>query len=605
MRFLFSTVSLLAVIAGGVAVTGPVSAAAAPETATDGTAVSVVTESFTAQTRDSVPAAAHDMHVDPAIATALAASVGEAAQRVGSDVGPALDAFYAARNHAPIWAHRPEAAAAMVALLRDAALHGLSPAHYGGAVLETAIQAFAPGTMADAAAIGRADVMLTASALEFADHVSRGRVDPATLGEDFDYDRRPFDAGAMLETLATAVDPVGALLEAAPQAAQYEATRALSPYLQVEIAKGGWPTVPQPETRLVRAGDRTAIVPALRTRLIATGDYSPAAPQPTSVVQGGVAAEPANADTPVYDARLVDAVERFQARHGLTVDGIIGPSTLAALNTSAEERLDQVTASLERWRWLPHDLGSERHIVINVPDFSLDLFEGGTLVRSMRVIVGHPERATPLFSSALTWLEFNPTWTVPHTIAYKDKLPKLINNGNYLAENGYRLYSSWREDAVEITDHFVHWESVGRGIRGMRLVQNPGPGNALGRVKFMMANGFSIYLHDTPDRHLFRRDRRAFSSGCIRVEDPMWLADHLLRHHPNWDGHETDAVLQGWRTTRRTLPDRMPLHITYRTGWRDADGTVQFRPDLYGVDSQVIAALTRQADARDQIALAQ
>ncbi|NBB82902.1 MAG: L,D-transpeptidase family protein, partial [Alphaproteobacteria bacterium] len=213
-------------------------------------------------------------------------------------------------------------------------------------------------------------------------------------------------------------------------------------------------------------------------------------------------------------------------------------------------------------------------------------------------------RPTPLFSSALTWLEWNPTWTVPTSIAEKDYLPHLIEDPTYLSNKNMYVYAGWQPNAPVVDTQAVDWEEVGRGIRSFMLRQEPGPGNALGKVKFMMSNNFSVYLHDTPERYLFARTHRAYSSGCVRVQDPMWLADYLLAADPTWTGHESEPVMNHWRTTRMNMPSGMPLHVAYVTARLGEDGRPMFFEDIYGLDAAMADALAAHRPERTQIALA-
>lgn len=311
------------------------------------------------------------------------------------------------------------------------------------------------------------------------------------------------------------------------------------------------------------------------------------------------------ADDPnYYDDRLAMAVERFQRRHGLTVDGVIGPKTLEALNVPVEDRIEQVVAGMERWRWLPRDLsqGYGRHIMVNLAAFTMDIVEDGELVRRMDTVVGRPSRQTPLFSSRMTWLEFNPTWTVPTSIAVRDMLPSVQRDPDYFRRMGITVYGGWENDSPVLNEDFLDWERIGTDIRRFRLVQSPGPQNSLGKVKFMMANNFSVYLHDTPSRYLFNRTQRAYSSGCVRVEDPMWLADYVMDDQAGWSGLRA-RMQSDWQTRRVNLDDHVPVHLAYHTAWRDDDNLIQVRDDIYGIDRAIGESLIEQGAEGDRYAL--
>lgn len=482
--------------------------------------------------------------------------------------GAALRDLYVPEGFAPLWIG-PDGPPPRIAVLRQvlaaAAEEGLDPADYYPRPIADSL------SRDDMEARAAAELLLSAAVMRYGAELQAGRLTPRRLSRTFDITPKAVDRPAIARAAAAAADLPLALRSLAPvRPGQEELRQALAAQRAV-VAAGGWPTVPDGPT--FRPGERSARVPALRARLAVTGDFT------------GNAAD----RSPVYDRATAAAVERFQERHGLRADGVIGRDTVAALNVDAATRLGQLLANLERWRWLPEEFG-ERHIIVNVPDFALDVVERGQVVRHMDVIVGRPDRETPLFSSALTWLEFNPTWTVPATIAYHDWLPRLRRDSGAAARANMRVFSGRGAGAVELSAHRIDWDSVGGGIRRLMLRQEPGPGNALGKVKFMMANNFSVYLHDTPSRHLFARDRRALSSGCVRVQDPIWLADYLLQGNERWAA-ERERILEGWRTTRVTLAEPVPLHIVYRTAWVDAQGRVNYREDVYGLDEVVLDAL--------------
>jgi murein L,D-transpeptidase YcbB/YkuD len=302
-------------------------------------------------------------------------------------------------------------------------------------------------------------------------------------------------------------------------------------------------------------------------------------------------------DGDVFDAPLADAVRRYQTRHGLTADAVVGQATLASLNAPIQARIDRLIVNLERWRWLPETLG-ERYIIVNIAGFKLDLVEDGEAALSMRVVVGTPFRRTPVFSERISYLVLNPSWHVPHRIAITDKLPLIKANPDYLAQQNYALLQGWGADERVIDPATVDWPAVTRNDFPYRLRQAPGPFNALGRVKFMFPNKFSVYLHDTPARELFGRDARAFSSGCIRLERPLDLAETLLAAEPGWSRTAIDAALATGREQTVRLGRPVPVHLLYWTAWVDpADGTLNFRDDIYGRDTRVLAALREQPPA--------
>jgi murein L,D-transpeptidase YcbB/YkuD len=312
-----------------------------------------------------------------------------------------------------------------------------------------------------------------------------------------------------------------------------------------------------------------ARVPALRARLAATGDLDPAT---------------TGAADDVYDGATVEGVRRFQARHGLEQDGTIGPATTAALNVPVETRIEQMRVNLERARWVLGDLGDD-FLVVNVAGFRLYLVRRNEIVWTTRVQVGQPYRRTPIFVATLSYLVFNPTWTVPPTILRRDILPAVRNDVGYLASRNIDVID---DSGMVVDATTIDWSS---STLPFRFVQRPGPNNALGRVKFMFPNEHSVYLHDTPSRDLFDRESRAFSSGCIRVEDPLELARLLLRR--GWDEERIDAMVRAGRTETVLLDDPITVLLLYWTAEADAGGRVVFHSDVYTRDAEVSSALAQ------------
>jgi murein L,D-transpeptidase YcbB/YkuD len=294
-------------------------------------------------------------------------------------------------------------------------------------------------------------------------------------------------------------------------------------------------------------------VAAVRTRLAATDELGKAEATP---------AEPNH-----YDDALMDAVKEFQARHGLVADGVIGDPTRAALALPVGERIEQLVVNLERARWFSGQ-PPRRYVAVNVPSFELVLVENGSTVLKMPVVVGRKDRRTPLLSAHITELIFNPSWTVPPTIMRVDFLPKMRKNQSFVSRRGLQF--------------------VGAALR-----QPPGPRNPLGRVKFLMPNEFSVYLHDTTAKGLMRQPRRALSSGCVRLGDALGLVNELLADDPRWGPTTRKRFLAGWTTRYLALREPVPVYLKYQTAWRDDDGDIQFREDLYGRDAALARALAQ------------
>ena len=340
--------------------------------------------------------------------------------------------------------------------------------------------------------------------------------------------------------------------------------QALERYRQLAI-QGGWPRLPDGDT--LRKGDRGITVSVLQHRLHVTGDFDP---------------WPAD-HSGLFDDAIEHAVRTFQQRHGLVADGIVGHETRHALQVSAAERVQQLALNLKRWHDLPASLGP-RYILVNVPGFNLQVIENEQLVMHMRVVVGRPSWATPLFSSTLTAVVVNPAWDVPPRIAREEIVPHLRRDPEYLTTHNFKLFEGWGAEAEEISPHRIDWSQINTTHFPYRLHQRPGPNNALGRLKFIVPNPFYVFLHDTPARTLFRHAVRAYSHGCIRLEKPEALAAYLLRSDPAWTGARLDAAMAQGRQHTIELSEPIPVHLVYHTAWVDTDGTVHFRPDIYGYD---------------------
>ncbi|HZD25003.1 MAG TPA: L,D-transpeptidase family protein [Alphaproteobacteria bacterium] len=450
-------------------------------------------------------------------------------------------------------------------LLRDAGREGLVPDDYWVAEIDRLWPAVQPD------ARQRLDALLTVGLLHYLRDLRHGRVPPAAVDPKGTAEPIPFDDAAALRGALQVPDLVAYAGGHAPANPVYRRLRhILWDYRAVEES-GGWPAVPGGPA--LKPGMEDARVAVLRRRLIATGDL-------------GDGEAPGRR----YDGALVQAVRHFQRRHGLADDGIVGPATLAALNVPVAARIRQLEINMERWRWMPDDLG-ERYILVNLAGFELEVVELDSAVLRMRVVVGRDYRRTPVFSDRMTYLDFNPTWTVPPSIARKDILPKLRRDPGYLAAQHLRVLSGWDPAAHPLDPATIDWRAVSAARFPYKLVQAPWAGNALGRVKFVFPNRYNVYMHDTPERELFERSRRAFSSGCIRLQHPLELAWYLLQDKPGWDRARIDQVLAEGRTTRVILPQPIPVHLTYSTAWLAGDGTIEFRDDIYGRDATLAALL--------------
>ncbi len=510
-----------------------------------------------------------------------------------------LYSLFEEREFDPIWLDGPRLTPEgerLTSILAYAHVDGLRPSDYHLPEIDSVAALLGAGGEDELRHRVDLDLLLTDAFLLFGTHLARGRLSPTTLEPTWRVDLEALDMVGILKRALDEEDVDAAIAGLRPARAEYRRMREGLATLRALAAQGGWGSVP-PGERL-EEGDRNVRVVALRSRLQATGELggrsSPSGDPLVGDPPGGDASgEDASASDPeIFDAAVTRAVRVFQMRHGLEVDGTVGPATLGAINVPVEERIRQIELNMERQRWLPADLG-DRHLIVNIAGFTLDLWEEGERVRHHRVIVGRDYRQTPVFSATITYLVFAPYWHIPPGIAANDMLPRIRENPGYVAEQRMVLFDAVTNQRVD--PHSVNWTGM-RGTefnRRFRLRQEPGPENALGRVKFMFPNEHSVYLHDTPAQALFERAVRDFSSGCIRVEDPLELAEHLLRADPSWSRTRMEEVIAGGRERNVMLPHPWQIHMQYWTSWVDEEGTIHFRDDIYSRDGRVLAALGR------------
>jgi murein L,D-transpeptidase YcbB/YkuD len=477
-----------------------------------------------------------------------------------------LRRFYEQRTFQPAW-EGPRAARALDVLQRSGA-HGLDPRLYQAQELaQRHAQLTATSPASDRAAL---DVDLTRALLRLAGDLEAGQIRPDARHAQ-NQPRRPRpDAVAVLERAAQG-NPAEELEALAPVNAEYTNLRHALARLHGIAAAGGWGRLPPGPT--LSEGASGARVLALRHRLTAGGEIP--------VEQ---------ASLPRFDAHLAEGVRRFQKAHGLEPTGNVDEATAAELNVPVENRIETVVLNLERWRWMPRTT-PPRYLLVNIPAFELTLVQGPRSTLESRIVVGKAWSPTPVFSDEIVSVVLNPAWNVPQSITREEILPAVRRDPTYLARNQMRLYRG--EEEVEPAS--VDWDS---DMEGLSVRQDPGDLNALGKIKFLMPNKFDVYLHDTPAGHLFGREERAFSHGCIRVERPLDLATALLADQPDWPTSRIEEVIAAGKTAEVKLGQPVPVHITYFTAWTAPSGDVRFGPDVYGLDRELAAALKeRKPDA--------
>lgn len=462
----------------------------------------------------------------------------------------------------------------VLCFLRHAEEEGLDPANYEIEEIGDLFEETGPGELA------LLDALLTCNLIKYIHDVRYGRIrqpyaDPRLFPRARAVEFRP---RAALEEARSAPD-LGAYLAALPPVhTHYNGLKkALALYRSLE-QQGGWQAIAAGKS--IHPGEDDRRIPGIIDRLRATGDLL----------------DPAAAlETPgtLYNDLLEPSVRRFQSRHGLDADGVIGEKTIEAMNVSAADRVRQIVVNMTRWRWQDHELG-ETYILVNIAGFTLSAFRDGREAFSLPVIVGKLKHQTPVFSDRIAWIEINPYWNVPESIACNEELPDLQKDPRSLVKRRIRLFDGWGEGAPEIDSSAIDWSTVSPAMMARyRLRQDPGQGNALGRLKFVFPNPYSVYLHDTPTQNLFARSQRDFSHGCIRVSDPVRLAAFVLegRADEDWPEAKIESAIDKEQRVVIRLSRQMPVHITYQTARFDSDGIICFNNDVYGRDEKLRTAL--------------
>ncbi len=453
-----------------------------------------------------------------------------------------IEAFYSGRDYAPLWTNdgKPNARAKTArAYLGHVDADGLDPADYP-----------APDFVAltDPAALAEAEIRLTMSVIRYAHHAQVGRVHWTRVSGDVFYDRQAPELADVLADMASATDVGEALAAYEPQHPAYLALKAK--LAELRAGKGNTGKTQIPNGPLLKVGVTDDRVPQLRERLDVSGDSGT-----------------------TYDKALAEAVKKFQRQHKLAATGTLTAGTIEALNgRQPDQSTDIIIANMERWRWMPHDLG-KTYVIVNLPEFMLRVIAGGKLVWLTKVVDGKPETPTPIMSAEMKSITVNPTWNIPDTIAAKEYMPLLRQDSTVLERMGLNVRRN--------PDNTVH------------ISQPPGPNNALGQLRFNFPNKFLVYQHDSNQKYLFANTMRAGSHGCMRVEDPVKYAEVLLGIARPREGYSEQRIrtMFGDNEIEVRLPAFIPVHLTYQTAFVDEKGKLQIREDIYGRDKALLAIL--------------
>jgi L,D-transpeptidase YcbB len=482
--------------------------------------------------------------------------------------------FYKASEYKTKWLEYKKPNSSYSAFLKAVAegyKYGLNPDHYDIKDINEKLETLYDNKKRTPEEVAQMDIRITASFFLFTTHLIEGRIRHVGYG-DFIWKRnvvKEDDVELLLQN--SSGDLFDIIDRLHPPHEQYEKLRkALIEYRKLESSKD----LIQPVSALkvkIKPGDKNSRIPFIRKKLFFTDlrRYDPE-------------------DSLIYDEKMVEGIKQFQERHGLIVDGIISSVTMKFLNQSFKEKADLIELNLERIRWLPHEYG-EDYISVNVPEYMLKVYENQRKVLEMRVVLGTEFNATPIFNDTLEYIVFSPTWNVPESILKEEMIPDLQTNSLAYDPERFIFYQKGKEVDPEEID----WNEKDLNPDEFKVIERPGEENSLGLVKFIMPNNFNIYMHDTPADRLFRKNKRAFSHGCIRLEKPLEFAKYLLRDNPKWDEARMLEAMQSDEPITVLLKKKYHVEIEYRTVWVDEKGRLNFREDVYGHDKRQLNLLNR------------
>lgn len=507
--------------------------------------------------------------------------------------------FYEERAFEPAWSGdrvRKKNAEDLLEGIEEAQAHGLNPQVYHLAAIKALDEKHSSveGEARDDL-LAKRDILLTDAFFQFAQHLDEGMTNPYYSNRNQRKPPSSTDRVALLRQALLSRDVKGALEGLAPQTPAYANLKKALARFEQESMGAEWPKVGT--GKKIEPGDVSPRVVEVRRRLEAEGFLKPA-PKPAQPAEpaetdAATATAPEGPGEELYEADVETGVKAFQAAYGLDPDGVIGKRTVIMMNRTPSWRLCQIKVNLDRQRALKHIITTERYALVNVPDFRLTIYEEGKPYHNMKVIVGRLDRKSPLMSDNIRFIVFSPKWHVPTSIAVKDKLPKIKKDPSFVRRHGMKMYTVGETGIEEVDAETVDWSTVDASNFSYRIVQAAGDANALGRVKFMFPNRHDVYLHDTPTKKLFNRDKRTYSSGCIRIADPVWFAEYLLKDKEEWTAERIKASMRRASPLHENLSEHMPIHILYITAWADEEGNPTFRHDVYGYDAAAAKEICR------------
>ena len=479
-----------------------------------------------------------------------------------------LRQLYADHEYQPIWVgdngpnHR---ANSFLRCLQSSYRDGLNPEDYQPKTLQGLWKERIPERLA------QLDLLLSDTFVRYAQDMYQGRVIPQAVDQEWFLNLPELEMQALFEQTRGDESICHSIFLLRPKHPQYARLRqALAEYRQIQ-QQGGWSAISP--GKLIKPGMEGEQVPLIRRRLIISGDYFGR-----------------GSNSQLFDQELSEAVKQFQHRHGIYTDGMVGDETRIAMSIPVEQRLAQIQANLERWRWVPRHLGY-RYIIVNAAGYELEVVEDDERVLSMRVVVGKRDRPTPVFTSDLQFVDFNPVWNVPHSIAVRDILPKLKRDPGFTKKQQIQILRGWNQNEHEVNPYEIDWQWYSEKHFPFHLRQPPGEHNPLGTIRFLFPNSHEIYLHDTNHAELFELPERNYSSGCIRVQEPVSLARYLLKDDANWTRNKIREQINSGESFRTQMGRTLPVYILYFTAWVDEDGRPHFYQDAYQRDRELLLEL--------------